>query len=285
MKDIVTWLREVERLACEFYQEAAAYFADDPKLKKFLQQTAEEETLHYHVMGSAAEYLAKKPDFVPVISVDRETDEKIVDFFTNMKIGFENKTITREDLIERIAELEFSEWNDVFVYTVNVLKDQSSQFALPAKQIQIHIKKIEHFLETFENGPAALKKITQLPTLWVADILIVDDDQMIADLFKAILKSKGKIDIANNGEQALEMMEEKNYNLILSDIDMPVMDGIAFYKKAVARGPETKSSFLFMTGDLFPARQAFFDENGLKCLEKPIGIKVLRDEVSKVILA
>ena len=41
MKDMVKWLREVEHLACEFYLRAATYFADDPRLKKFLMKTDE----------------------------------------------------------------------------------------------------------------------------------------------------------------------------------------------------------------------------------------------------
>lgn len=284
MKDIVKWLREVEHLACEFYLRAATYFADDPRLKKFLMKTAEEESWHYHVMGSAAEYMLSMPDFVPAISIDKETDDKIINFFADIKTRFENKTATKEDLLEKIAELELSEWNDVFLYTVNTLKDESSEFAFPAERIQAHIKGIEHFIESFENGPAILKKILDLPPVWIADILIVDDEPMLSDLIKAILNSKGNIDIANNGEEALKLLEGKDYKLILSDIDMPVMDGMTFFQEAVARDPEVRSRFLFMTGRLSPERRAFFDENSLKCLEKPFGIKVLRDEASKIIL-
>ena len=284
MKDIVKWLREVEHLACEFYLRAATYFADDPRLKKFLMKTAEEESWHYHVMGSAAEYMLSMPDFVPAISIDKETDDKIINFFADIKTRFENKTATKEDLLEKIAELELSEWNDVFLYTVNTLKDESNEFAFPAERVQAHIKGIEHFIESFENGPAILKKILDLPPVWIADILIVDDEPMLSDLIKAILNSKGNIDIANNGEEALKLLEGKDYKLILSDIDMPVMDGMTFFQEAVARDPEIRSRFLFMTGRPSPERQAFFDEKSVKCLEKPIGMKILRDEASKIIL-
>ena len=98
MKDMVKWLREVEHLACEFYLRAATYFADDPRLKKFLLKTAEEESWHYHVMGSAAEYMLSKPDFVPLITIDKETDDKIINFFADIKTGFENKTVTLANL-------------------------------------------------------------------------------------------------------------------------------------------------------------------------------------------
>jgi CheY-like chemotaxis protein len=284
MKDMVKWLREVEHLACEFYLRAATYFADDPRLNKFLMKTAEEESWHYHVMGSAAEYMLSMPDFVPAISIDKEMDDKIINFFADIKTGFENKTVSEKDLIEKIAELELSEWNDVFLYTVNTLKDESSEFFFPAEGIQAHIKRIEHFIESFEYGPAVLKKMAELRPVWVADILIVDDEEALADLLMAILNRMGNIDIANNGEEALKLLEKKDYKLILSDIDMPVMDGMTFFQEAVARDPEVKSRFLFMTGRLSPDRQAFFDEKNVKCLEKPIGMKVLRDEASKIIL-
>ena len=100
MKDIIKWLREVEHLACEFYLRSATYFGDDPRLKKFLMKTAEEESWHYHVMGSATEFLAAKSDLMSMISVDKETDKMFKTFFADMKTGFENKTVSEEELIE-----------------------------------------------------------------------------------------------------------------------------------------------------------------------------------------
>jgi CheY-like chemotaxis protein len=66
---------------------------------------------------------------------------------------------------------------------------------------------------------------------------------------------------------------------------MPIMDGLSLFKEVVAKFPKLKNRFLFMTGDLSPEREAFFDENRVKCLEKPMRIKILREEASKIILS
>lgn len=77
MKEIISWLREIEHLANEIYLQAASIYVDDLSFKKFLEHTAEDEAWHYHVMGSAAEFIASKPEIIPVISVDQETKDKI----------------------------------------------------------------------------------------------------------------------------------------------------------------------------------------------------------------
>lgn len=78
MKEIINWLREIEHLAGEMYQQAASIYSSDDDLKKFLEHNAEDESWHYHVMGSAALFLASEPEYVPAISVDKETRAKFL---------------------------------------------------------------------------------------------------------------------------------------------------------------------------------------------------------------
>lgn len=283
MKEIIQWLRQVELLASEIYLQAALIHENDSKLKKFLETSAEDEAWHYHVMGSAAEYIASVPGFTPAISINKETNDKIIGYLEEIKIGLEQNTIGRDELIEKIVVLELSEWNDIFLYVVNVLKEKTSLFKYPALRMQAHIKKFEYYLEKVEGKPQILDKIKEIPLVWFENILIVDDEEMLATLIKARLNRTGNIDVAHNGKDALKMMEDKYYKLIISDIDMPVMDGISFYKEAIIKYPTSRSRFLFMTGHLSPDRQAFFDENHAKYLEKPMDINVLRKIAGKII--
>ena len=284
MKEIIKWLRAVEHLANGAYLDAASFYSDDENFKMFLKQTAEDEAWHYHVMGSAAQYLASEPEFTPVISVDEETSFKITNYFIEIKDGLANQSISRTELIEKIVEVELSEWNDIFIYVINFLKDKTSEFKYPAARIQAHIKGVEYFLEKVEGRPQLLEKIKQLPAIWTENILIVDDEKMITDLLKALLNRSGNIDIAHNGDQALKMLDNKFYKLIITDIDMPLMDGFSFYKKAVSTYPSSIKKFLFMTGYLSPERQQFFDENQIKYLTKPMDIRMLREEAKKILI-
>jgi CheY-like chemotaxis protein len=285
MKKLVRWLREVEHLAYEVYFQAATVYADDPQFKSFLEQIAEEEAWHYHVMGSAAEYFNTTTAPVPAISVDKETSDRVMKYFSDIRERLEKLTISKEEFIEKIVKAELSEWNDIFLYVVNHLKEKNHEFIYPAARIQAHIKKIVRFLEKSGDHSVILKKLRELPPVWTENILIVDDEEMITTLIKSLLNQEGNIDVASNGEQALNYLEKKFYKLIISDIDLPKMDGLSFYKNSVAKFPTLSKRFLFMSGDLFPERKAFLDENNLKYLSKPMKIKVLREVASEIILS
>jgi len=285
MKNIIEWLRKIEKMAGKVYLLGAEIYADDPEFKKFLEDAAEEEAWHYHVMGSAAEYLVSRPAPIPAISIDETTSGKILKYMSDMKDGLESNTISKDELVQKIVEVELLEWNDIFIYVVNVLKEQSSEFKYSAARIQAHIKEIEYFLNKVYKRPDLLDKIKEVPPVWVENILIVDDEQLITDLIKSLLNRSGNIDVAQNGQEALKLIEEKFYKLIICDIDMPIMDGLSFFKEAVAKYPKLNSRFLYITGYLSKEKRAFFSENRVKYLEKPMQIKVLREEASKIILS
>lgn len=284
MKKLIRWLREIEHLANEIYMQAAIVYADDPPFKAFLERNAEDEAWHYHVMGSAAEYFYSTPAPVPAVSMDEKTSREIRKYFSDTKERLKDKTISKEEFIEKIAEAELSEWNDIFFYVVNILKEKTNEFIYPAARIQAHIRRIVKFIEKTDDLSGIINKLKALPPVWTENILIVDEDKMITTLIKSLLNREGNIDIAHNGEAALNCLEKKFYKLIISDIDMPIMDGLTFFKKAVATFPNLQQRFLFMSGDLSPERKAFFDEHQVKYLSKPMEIRVLREVASEIIL-
>lgn len=59
------------------------------------------------------------------------------------------------------------------------------------------------------------------------NILLVDDDRDYSEIMGFWLKSKGHIvKSVSNGKEALEVLKEKNPDIVLLDIDMPEMDGM-----------------------------------------------------------
>jgi DNA-binding NtrC family response regulator len=78
--------------------------------------------------------------------------------------------------------------------------------------------------------------IEKLPT-----ILVVDDDPLVRALTIAILTNAGfPILEANDGCHALEVVSDKKIDILLSDICMPGMDGIALSKALKARQPDLR---------------------------------------------
>src|SRR6476659_4478327 len=67
----------------------------------------------------------------------------------------------------------------------------------------------------------------------MADILIIDDEKAIRKTLSEILSFEGyKIEEASDGEEGLKKFKEKYYDVVLSDIKMPKIDGIEFLQKA-----------------------------------------------------
>lgn len=77
-------------------------------------------------------------------------------------------------------------------------------------------------------------------------ILIVDDESNIRETLKLFLKDEGfSADEASDGNEALEMINKKDYDIIITDLNMPKMDGIELIKKASQISPD--SFFMIMT--------------------------------------
>ena len=65
-------------------------------------------------------------------------------------------------------------------------------------------------------------------------ILVVEDDQALSDAFSIVLKKEGyEVDTAFDGKDALERVANDEYDLILLDLLMSVLDGKGFLKKFV----------------------------------------------------
>ena len=61
-----------------------------------------------------------------------------------------------------------------------------------------------------------------------ANILVAEDNSLNQEVIEGMLSYEGfNVDIANDGREALYMLDQKNYDLVLMDMQMPVMDGIA----------------------------------------------------------
>src|SRR5512136_153214 len=71
-------------------------------------------------------------------------------------------------------------------------------------------------------------------------ILVADDEQSMREFLDIMLKKEGyKVSLAANGDEVLKLAERDIFDLIIMDIRMPKLDGIAVLKKIKALSPET----------------------------------------------
>ncbi|MFI5228942.1 MAG: sigma-54-dependent transcriptional regulator [Gemmatimonadales bacterium] len=78
-------------------------------------------------------------------------------------------------------------------------------------------------------------------------VLIADDEPAITSGLSAILEDEGyTVDIANDGQKALERLSAERYGVVLADLKMPKLDGIALLREL--RGQKIATEFIMITG-------------------------------------
>jgi DNA-binding NtrC family response regulator len=111
-----------------------------------------------------------------------------------------------------------------------------------------------------------------------AHILVVDDEPLIAGLIADALTTEGyEVDMAANGREALEKIAAQSFDLIVSDLRMPEVDGVALYHELERRRPNLLARFVFVSGttDLLEYTQ-FLADTRIPVLGKPFHLEVLR---------
>ncbi|MBW1615970.1 MAG: response regulator [Deltaproteobacteria bacterium] len=115
-------------------------------------------------------------------------------------------------------------------------------------------------------------------------LLLVDDEIEFASSLAERLILRGiDTDWSSSSQDALKKVEKKCYNVVVTDIKMPLMDGIALKKKLQKKCPDMK--FIFLTGHGSSEEfEAGVSETGADFyLLKPLQIEVLIEKINKVL--
>jgi two-component system NtrC family sensor kinase len=117
-------------------------------------------------------------------------------------------------------------------------------------------------------------------------ILIVDDEPSVIRGLTRLLRRDGHtVDTAPNGRMALARLQERAYDLILSDLRMPELDGSGLYQ-ALEQYPELQQRFVFLTGDTVSREtMAFFEQTGVRWLTKPFRAAEVRRAIQQALPA
>ncbi len=115
-------------------------------------------------------------------------------------------------------------------------------------------------------------------------ILVVDDELIVRDSLKELLSDEGfSADMAESGAEALKMLSEQKYRLMLTDIKMPGMDGVELLKLANETNPDLCVIMMTAYATVETAVEAM-KIGAREYLMKPFEIDVLLPMVEKVYL-
>ncbi|MDB9823478.1 response regulator [Deltaproteobacteria bacterium] len=152
-----------------------------------------------------------------------------------------------------------------------------------ASTIQTHKKRLIAFLEEHFDESELPEELQALPTIWKEKILIVDDIESTRELFTTVLENLGTVETAANGQEALEKVRDSFFDVILSDVEMPIMNGAVFFQKAVEFDPDITRHFIFCSGRITHDIVDLCSEYDLMLLEKPVRINQLSEAVQAVL--
>jgi len=100
-------------------------------------------------------------------------------------------------------------------------------------------------------------------------ILVIDDEEVMRDVLESLLSAEGyRVDVARTGEEGLEKFRERPYDLVLLDVSMPGMGGIATLQEVLRIDPEAVVVIITAYAT-FETAMAAWQLGAFNCIRKP----------------
>jgi PAS domain S-box-containing protein len=118
-------------------------------------------------------------------------------------------------------------------------------------------------------------------------LLVVDDEPDVAAVLADMLTGDGhQVETAPNGRRALEKIREGEFDLIISDLRMPELDGPGLWQEIQHLRPDLMSRVVFITGDTLGAgTREFLERANRPTLDKPFLLEDVRKAVQEALLS
>lgn len=145
----------------------------------------------------------------------------------------------------------------------------------------IWVKKEVAPKESIEKKKITWKEMKEMGTIFPLKILLVEDNELNLQLMRMMFEQLGfQFDVAKNGLEALEMVDAKSYDVVLMDVQMPLMNGLEATKK-IRENPKNKNLVIIglsanvFEDDQLRARAAGMDDY----ITKPIRLAIIAEKL------
>jgi CheY-like chemotaxis protein len=120
---------------------------------------------------------------------------------------------------------------------------------------------------------------------WPNRILVVEDEADSREMLRVILQAQGQeVEDVENGLKALELLAERSYDLILSDLRMPGMGGEELYRRIALDWPHLVARIVFVSSS--EPSPAFQEQHGgmpVPLLRKPVSPHSIQQVLAAVV--
>lgn len=166
-------------------------------------------------------------------------------------------------------------------FAYNVAASHGGQLGLaPSEQGACFVLRLP-LGETAQEAAAA----TTTPPALKGRALIVDDEEELAETLAELLSERGwDTHVATSGSGAIAALEAGDFDVVLSDVRMPQVDGPALYQWIKTHRPQLAARIGFLTGDTLGAQAGrFLSEAGVPFSEKPFSGKAIDDLLARLL--
>ncbi len=113
-------------------------------------------------------------------------------------------------------------------------------------------------------------------------ILVVDDQPHILRVVKMGLERSGhNVETARNGEVAFSLLAGKSFDVLITDVDMPKMNGCQLCEKIADELSDRKMDIYIVSAKTDPKLREWVDaHSGIQFLEKPLSLRVLNEHLA-----
>jgi signal transduction histidine kinase/ActR/RegA family two-component response regulator len=213
--------------------------------------------------------------FVGVVSLGSDSVKRALSKAAGRRSAFALKPVNRRDLLKAVADAASAPLGpptlEVEVETVAPVTPPVSEAAVPADPKPVTKTKAQEQRATFA---------TEFP----ARILLVEDQPMNQKLAKLMLAKLGydNVDMAENGAEAVEMTNRGTYDLILMDLQMPIMGGEDAARHIRSNfGLQRQPVIVAVTGHALSGVKESCKDVGMDhFMTKPVSIDDLRNVIS-----
>ena len=219
-------------------------------------------------------------DTVFIVDIDEENKNsaEAMSFVENLYLSYCRKCIV-------IGDPNLIKENNKVLYTSTVLEKPLNQSLLFDAFLDISNIKVNDHNDAVTNNAESLPVAGELRD---TNILLVEDNQVNQLLATEILEEYGCVVMhAQNGEQALNLLNQSEFDLVLMDIQMPIMDGLTATKKirSIEKVENKKSAIIIgLTANAFESDiEACFDAGMNDYLKKPYEENQLKQTIFKAL--
>ncbi len=123
------------------------------------------------------------------------------------------------------------------------------------------------------------------PSPGARSVLVVEDEESLRDLLSDALTEGGFIvETASTGEHAIDLLEKRKFDAVISDIKMPGVGGKELYLYVQKHHPDIVDKIIFITGDVLSKdTQSFLQITSNRFIEKPFNVDALVAMLSEVL--